>query len=71
MPGGLCLRDGTREGENFGNLKGALETLPHRIHDEVSAMNGVISLIPLVGVWARKPSDSGVWISAEMQSPHP
>lgn len=34
---------------------GDIETLPQRIHDEVAAVKGVISLIPLVGVWARKP----------------
>jgi ubiquinone/menaquinone biosynthesis C-methylase UbiE len=39
---------------------GDVETLPQRIHDEVAAVKGVISLIPLVGVWARKPSDNGV-----------
>ena len=34
---------------------GDIETLPQRIHEEVTAMKGVLSLIPLVGVWARKP----------------
>lgn len=37
--------------EELGNLA----TLATRIHDEVSATNEVASLIPLVGVWARKP----------------
>jgi hypothetical protein len=37
--------------EELGNLP----TLATRIHDEVSATNEVSSLIPLVGVWARKP----------------
>lgn len=34
---------------------GDMETLPERIHEEVAAMKAVISLVPLVGVWARKP----------------
>jgi ubiquinone/menaquinone biosynthesis C-methylase UbiE len=38
--------------ESLGNLC----TLATRIHEEVSAANKVASLIPLVGMWARKPS---------------
>lgn len=34
---------------------GDLHTLPTRIHSEVSASNGVVSFVPLVGVWSRKP----------------
>jgi ubiquinone/menaquinone biosynthesis C-methylase UbiE len=34
---------------------GNLDTLSDRIHAEVVASNTVVSLVPLVGVWARKP----------------
>jgi 2-polyprenyl-3-methyl-5-hydroxy-6-metoxy-1,4-benzoquinol methylase len=34
---------------------GSLATVAARIHHEVSAGNKIASLIPLVGVWARKP----------------
>lgn len=34
---------------------GNLDTLPTRIHSEVAASNGVVSFVPLVGVWSRKP----------------
>jgi len=35
---------------------GNLETLPDRIQAEVVASNTVVSFVPLVGVWARKPT---------------
>jgi ubiquinone/menaquinone biosynthesis C-methylase UbiE len=34
---------------------GDLDTLPDRIHAEVAASNSVVSFVPLVGVWSRKP----------------
>ena len=34
---------------------GNLDTLLGRIHAEVTASNAVVSFVPLVGVWARKP----------------
>jgi ubiquinone/menaquinone biosynthesis C-methylase UbiE len=34
---------------------GDLDTLPDRIYAEVAAANTVVSFVPLVGVWARKP----------------
>jgi SAM-dependent methyltransferase len=34
---------------------GDLDTLPARVHEEVSAANSVVSFVPLVGVWSRKP----------------
>jgi SAM-dependent methyltransferase len=34
---------------------GNLDTLPDRIQAEVVASNTVVSFVPLVGVWARKP----------------
>ncbi len=34
---------------------GNLDTLLARIHAEVTASNAVVSFVPLVGVWARKP----------------
>jgi SAM-dependent methyltransferase len=37
---------------------GSLATVSARIHDEVSAANKIASLIPLVGVWARKPMNA-------------
>jgi hypothetical protein len=35
---------------------GDFDALPQRIQAEVIAANTVISFIPLVGVWSRKPS---------------
>ena len=35
---------------------GHLDTLSDRIHAEVMASNAVVSFVPLVGVWARKPT---------------
>jgi ubiquinone/menaquinone biosynthesis C-methylase UbiE len=35
---------------------GNLATLSGRIHDEVAGLNTVVSFVPLVGVWARKPT---------------
>lgn len=37
---------------------GDLSTLATRIHHELSAANKIASLIPLVGVWARKPMNA-------------
>ena len=34
---------------------GDLDTLSDRIHAEVAAANTVVSFVPLVGAWARKP----------------
>jgi ubiquinone/menaquinone biosynthesis C-methylase UbiE len=34
---------------------GDLDTLPARIHAEVTASNTLVSFVPLVGIWARKP----------------
>jgi ubiquinone/menaquinone biosynthesis C-methylase UbiE len=36
---------------------GNLDTLSDRIHAEVTASNNVVSFVPLVGVWARKPAN--------------
>jgi len=38
---------------------GDLDTLPDRISAEVAAANTVVSLIGIVGAWARKSKDSG------------
>jgi ubiquinone/menaquinone biosynthesis C-methylase UbiE len=35
---------------------GNLDTLSKRIHAEVTASNTVVSFVPLVGVWSRKPT---------------
>jgi ubiquinone/menaquinone biosynthesis C-methylase UbiE len=37
---------------------GNLDTLPDRICVEIAAANTVISIVPLVGAWSRKPADS-------------
>jgi ubiquinone/menaquinone biosynthesis C-methylase UbiE len=37
---------------------GNLDTLPDRIHAEVAASNTVVSFVPLVGVWARKATNT-------------
>jgi len=37
---------------------GGLDTLPDRICAEIAAANSVVSIVPLVGVWSRKPADS-------------
>jgi SAM-dependent methyltransferase len=37
---------------------GDLDTLPDRICAEISAANTVVSIVPLLGVWSRKPADS-------------
>jgi hypothetical protein len=34
---------------------GNFDTLPDRIQAQVGASNTVVSFVPLVGVWARKP----------------
>ena len=39
--------------EGLGNL----HTLSERIQAEVATANSVVSFVPLVGVWARKPAD--------------
>ena len=39
---------------------GDLNTLPERVHAEVAAANMVVSYIPLVGAWSRKPDDTPV-----------
>ncbi len=36
---------------------GDLDTLPARIQAEVASSNTVVSFVPLVGVWSRKPID--------------
>ena len=37
---------------------GDLDTLNNRVHAEVAAANTVVSVVPLLGVWSRKPKDS-------------
>jgi Methyltransferase domain len=37
---------------------GDFDTLPDRIRAEVAAANTVVSIVPLVGAWSRKPPDS-------------
>jgi len=37
---------------------GGLDTLPDRICAEIAAANTVVSIVPLVGAWSRKPADS-------------
>jgi ubiquinone/menaquinone biosynthesis C-methylase UbiE len=39
--------------EELGNL----ETLPERICAEIAAANTVVSIVPLLGAWSRKPAD--------------
>jgi ubiquinone/menaquinone biosynthesis C-methylase UbiE len=34
---------------------GEIDTLVHRVHAEIQASNRVISFVPLVGAWSRKP----------------
>ena len=36
---------------------GALDTLPDRICAEIAAANTVVSIVPLLGAWSRKPAD--------------
>jgi ubiquinone/menaquinone biosynthesis C-methylase UbiE len=36
---------------------GDFETLPERIQAEVAALNTVVSFVPMVGAWSRKPID--------------
>ena len=36
---------------------GGLNTLPDRVCDEVAAANTVVSIVPLLGAWSRKPAD--------------
>jgi SAM-dependent methyltransferase len=40
--------------EELGNL----DTLPDRICAEVAAANTVVSIVPLLGAWSRKPADT-------------
>jgi len=35
---------------------GDLDTLPDRVHAEVAASGGVVSFVPIVGAWSRKPT---------------
>jgi 2-polyprenyl-3-methyl-5-hydroxy-6-metoxy-1,4-benzoquinol methylase len=37
---------------------GDFDTLPDRIRAEIAAANTVVSIVPLVGAWSRKPPDS-------------
>jgi ubiquinone/menaquinone biosynthesis C-methylase UbiE len=37
---------------------GGLDTLPDRVCAEVAAANTVVSIVPLLGAWSRKPADS-------------
>jgi len=37
---------------------GGLDTLPDRICAEIAAASTVVSIVPLVGAWSRKPADS-------------
>ena len=37
---------------------GGLDTLPDRICAEIAAANTVVSIVPLLGAWSRKPADS-------------
>src|SRR6266446_5768920 len=37
---------------------GGLDTLPNRICAEIAAANTVVSIVPLVGAWSRKPADT-------------
>jgi len=36
---------------------GDFDTLPDRIRAEMAAANTVVSIVPLVGVWSRRPAD--------------
>jgi SAM-dependent methyltransferase len=36
---------------------GGLDTLPDRICAEIAAANTVVSIVPLLGAWSRKPAD--------------
>jgi hypothetical protein len=38
---------------------GDLDTLLDRICAEITAANTVVSGVPLLGAWSRKPADSG------------
>ena len=38
---------------------GDLNTLRDRIRAEIAAANTVVSVVPLLGAWSRKPADSG------------
>jgi hypothetical protein len=37
---------------------GDFDTLPDRICAEIKAANTVVSIVPLLGAWSRKPEDS-------------
>jgi ubiquinone/menaquinone biosynthesis C-methylase UbiE len=39
-------------------MLGDFETLPERIQAEVAALNVVVSFVPMVGAWSRKPIDA-------------
>jgi ubiquinone/menaquinone biosynthesis C-methylase UbiE len=39
-------------------MLGDFETLPERIQAEVAALNTVVSFVPMVGAWSRKPIDA-------------
>jgi hypothetical protein len=46
-----------QHGVSFEQL-GDSDTLPKRICAEIRAANTVVSIVPLLGVWSRKPADS-------------
>jgi hypothetical protein len=51
--------------EELGNL----ETLPERICAEITAANTVVSVVPLLGAWSRKPINvSNLWQLLEARS---
>jgi hypothetical protein len=38
---------------------GGLDTLPDRVCAEITAANTVVSVVPLLGAWSRKPATAG------------
>ena len=54
----VCSLRPLTEQHNVSLLElGELDTLPDRICAEIAAANTVVSIVPLLGAWSRKPAD--------------
>jgi SAM-dependent methyltransferase len=54
----VCSLRPLAEQHNVSLLElGGLDTLPDRICAEIAAANTVVSIVPLLGAWSRKPAD--------------
>ena len=45
---------------------GDFETLPARIQAEIAASNTVVSFVPIVGAWSRKPTDKASYDNSQV-----